>query len=94
MIWTEFINNNEYNKYFITSEEKWTNIFNEVKKYINENNTRPSCHSQNNNIKRLGAWIISQQCKYKTNKEIMKNEEIYNKWTEFINDPQYSKYFN
>ena len=30
---------------------------------------------------------------YKTKKEIMSNEEIYNLWTEFINNDKYKPYF-
>ncbi len=48
---------------------------------------------KNEIIKRFGVWISQQQKTYKNKQQIMKNEEIYNKWTEFINDPKYIKYF-
>jgi hypothetical protein len=44
-------------------------------------------------IQQLGNWIMTQLKNYKKKKEIMSNEEIYNKWTEFINDKKYISYF-
>jgi hypothetical protein len=35
----------------------------------------------NKKIKCLGAWISHQQKNYTKKEHIMKNEEIYNKWT-------------
>ena len=34
-----------------------------------------------------------QTSNYNKKENLMKNKEIYNKWTEFINDPKYKKYF-
>ena len=44
-------------------------------------------------MKQLYHWLLTQKASYKDKKQIMKNQEIYNKWTEFINDPKYKKYF-
>jgi len=85
--WTEFINN--YKIY--SNEDSWIESLNQVKKYIDENNKRPSSTDKNTGIKTLGSWISKQQTNYKKKEEIMKNEEIYNKWTEFINN--YKVYF-
>jgi hypothetical protein len=41
----------------------------------------------------MGQWIGTQQTNYKKKDNIMKNEEIYDKWTDFINDDKYKKYF-
>ena len=71
----------------------WINKLNEVIKYIDENNKKPSTIDKNNEIKILGSWISNQQTKYKSKKEIMKDENIYNLWTEFINDNKYKKFF-
>lgn len=35
----------------------------------------------------------NQLNKYKTQTQIMQEQDIYNKWTEFITDPKYKKYF-
>jgi hypothetical protein len=91
--WTEFINDDKYKKYFISNEEKWINILEEIKQYIHTNNKLPSRSDEIIQIKKLGYWIKSQRVNYKKKKEIMLNEKIYNSWTLFINDPKYEKYF-
>ena len=88
--WKNFMN--EYEEYFLSNEEIWYDTFNKVKKYLDDNKKRPSTHDKGIEIKQLGRWICSQQKKYKKKEEIMKNEEIYDKWTIFINE--YEKYFN
>jgi len=87
--WTKFIT--EYEKYFVDEETKWFNKLDKVKKYINENNKRPSRNDKNTDIKELGSWISIQLNKYKKKVHIMNNEEIYNSWTTFITE--YEKYF-
>ena len=89
--WSEFIN--KYKIYFISNEDLWFESFNKVKKYINNNNKRPSKHDKNLEIKTLGSWIVHQSKNYKIKDRIMSNEEIYNEWTKFINDPIYKNYF-
>jgi len=93
-LWTEFINDDKYKKFFEDNDIIWINKLNEVKKYIDENNKRPSQHNKNNEIKILGSWINIQQQNYKNKKQIMENENIYNLWTEFINDNKYSFLFS
>jgi hypothetical protein len=70
----------------------WIEKLNSLVQYIDENNKRPSCHSKDDETRKLGQWVDRQVQNYKKKKEIMKNEEIYNKWTEFINDPKYKEY--
>ena len=82
---------NDYSKYFLDNETQWNNTLDKVKRYIDENKKRPSCSDKNKDIKILGQWLSHQQQKYKNNKEIMKNEEIYNRWTTFISE--YQEYF-
>ena len=91
--WTEFINNTQYKIYFQSNEDIWYTKLNEVIQYIDNNNKRPSQDSKINEIKILGKWISTQLSSYKNKEQIMKNKDIYNKWTEFINDPKYKKYF-
>jgi len=91
--WTEFINDPKYSKHFLTEEDNWIFKLEEVKKYIDNNNKRPSGTNKNEEIQKLGSWIYCQTEKYKKKVEIMTNEEIYKNWTEFINDPKYSKHF-
>lgn len=67
-----------------------------VKKYMDDNNKRPS--EDNNEIKKLGKWLINQNTNYNDNiakcKKIMKNEQIYNEYKNFINDVKYQKFFS
>jgi ubiquinone/menaquinone biosynthesis C-methylase UbiE len=88
--WTEFIT--EYKKYFLDNETIWNKKLEELKIYINEYNKHPSSASKNNNEKILGNWISVQQHNYKNKKDIMENEKIYNKWTDFITE--YKEYFS
>jgi hypothetical protein len=92
--WTEFISDIKYKIYFMTNIEIWYINFKKIKLYIDEYNKRPSKHSNNNNIKKLGYWISDNIKYYKNKKQIMKFEEIYNKWTQFINNPTYMIFFN
>ena len=76
-----------------TFEEVWKQHLENVMKYIDDNNKRPSSTDKNTIIKKLGNWIGTQQKRYKIKIRIMNNEEIYNKWTDFINSIKYKHYF-
>jgi len=91
--WTEFINDDKYKKYFQSNEEFWFEILEKIKKYINENNKKPSNSDKDSEIKKLNKWMYKQVKNYKKKEQIMKNEIIYNKWSEFINDEKYKQYF-
>ena len=75
--WEEFINDPKYSKHFLSNEEKWITRLKEVKKYIDENDKRPSSKHKNKEIKQLGQWIGTQQTNYKNKKKIMSDEGIY-----------------
>lgn len=92
--WENFVNSDEYKKYFMTNIEEWKNNLNLVKNYINVNNKKPSSNDNDKNIKKLGYWIGTQIQKYKNQTEIMKNEQIRAKWKKFIKSEIYSIYFN
>ena len=89
LLWEEFIE--KYKIYFISNKEIWVFKLNDIKKYINENNKRPSSHDKNNNIKSLGYWLLDQAINYKNNIEIMKDKEIRLLWEKFIEI--YNKFF-
>jgi len=91
--WTKFINNPQYREYFQSNEEQWNEQLQKVIDYIDENKKLPNDHDNNNNIKQMGIWIVSQKINYKKKTNIMKNDDIYNKWCELINNPQYCEYF-
>ena len=87
--WSEFINDEKYNKYFLTNDDQWFISFNKYKSFINKNHKLPTQKSN----KILSQWGQTQKQNYKIGKDIMKNLKIYNKWSEFINDEKYNKYF-
>jgi hypothetical protein len=96
-LWTNFLQDNNYkiyfenNKYFKDKKISWLSYFNNVKKYIQENNKKPSPTDNNKEIKNMNYWINNQQMYYKNIINIMKDTDIYNLWTDFINDNYYKK---
>jgi len=92
--WTNFINDEKYKLYLQTNEEIWINKLEEIKKYIDKNNKRPSSsETKDKSISNLGQWLLSQTRSYKNKNNIMKNKIIYDIWTNFINDDKYKIYF-
>ena len=65
---------------------------NELTEFINKNDKRPNKHSKNKDEKTLVSWISHQIKNYQKKINIMKEKEIYDSWTEFINDEKYKKY--
>jgi len=92
-LWEAFINDTKYSKYILSNEDEWKITLEIVKKYIDENNKRPSTYDKNNNIKSIGTWISNQTIYYKKNERIISNPKIRKLWEAFINDAKYSKYF-
>ena len=93
-VWTEFINDIKYKKYFVSNEDIWYERFSKVKQYIDTYNKKPSTNrDENDDIKQLGLWTATQQTNYRIKTNIMSNQYIYNKWTEFISDSKYKNYF-
>ena len=64
-----------------------------IKKYTDEHHKGPSTVDKDDNIKRMGRWLNNQQSNYAKKEYIMKNPEIYDEWTNFINDDRYKVYF-
>ena len=91
--WTVFINHPTYNAYFNSNEENWFKNLEQVKQFIDKNNKKPSTVSKNEDEKILRNWVSTQLKNYKKKKEIMKDPEIYDAWTEFINHTTYKEYF-
>ena len=88
-----FINDKNYKKYLMSNEEEWLNNLEEVKKYIDSNNKKPSQRDKNEEIKKLSLWIVTQQQNYKKHSKIMTNEKIIKAYENIINDEKYKKYF-
>jgi len=90
--WNEFINDANYKKYLMTNEEIWYSKFDEVKKYIDKYDMRPSLRNEDEEIAQLNVWISKQQQNFKKKDRIMKNEEIYQLWKNFIETNKYRKH--
>jgi superfamily II DNA or RNA helicase len=91
--WNNFITDPKYKEHFKSRDNDWYDQLNKVKEYINVNKKRPSSKDKNQDIKKLGMWIVKQKKNYNNKKFIMSDNKIYDKWKEFITDPQYSIYF-
>ena len=83
-IWSQFMN--EYEEYLLNNNELWILKFNQVKDYINKNKKRPSFSDKNKEIKQIAQWISDQEKKYKKKEGIIKDDERYNNWSQFMND--------
>jgi superfamily II DNA/RNA helicase len=97
--WIKFTNHKKYRKYFLCNKEKnkieWKNKLNKLKIYIDIYNKLPLVTNKNNDIRRLNMWLQTQVTNTKNErKNIMKEDDIYNEWINFINDKKYSRFFN
>lgn len=93
-LWEDFICDDKYKKYFIDNKTIWIQNFNKLKNFIDKNNIKPSRKSDNKDTIILANWINAQKNNYLNKIKIMKDEEIYKIWKEFIENQKYSKYFN
>ena len=82
-----------YKQYFISAEEIWKKNLENVKRFIDTNNQRPSSTSNNSEEKQLGCWISSQKTHYQNNERIMRNDEMRKMWEKFVTDDNYKQYF-
>ena len=83
--WSLFLR--EYKEYIKSDDEIWDDNFKELKKFIVDNETRPTISTN----KKLTQWLFNQQTHYRKKEHAMKNELRYNEWTKFIE--KYKKYF-
>jgi superfamily II DNA or RNA helicase len=96
--WTETLADPKYNKYLVIDQvQDWFNYHATMCAFINKNGKTPSS-SANDSLEQIVAnWIGAQKAKYcpsgaKFSKYGMKNEDIWEKWTETLADPIYNKY--
>lgn len=90
-MWSNFITDDNYKQYFEDNTKIWINNLNELNIYINTHKKIPSSYKKDVDNK-LVTWTYNQQKKFKNRNGIMINDEIYNTWSEFIQE--YSEYFN
>jgi superfamily II DNA or RNA helicase len=82
----------KYSQYVMNDDETWNYKFALLKKFIDDNNKRPSNKSKNKLEKDLGVWMTNTNGSYKTKEKGMKNEFRYNLWKEFLEE--YAEYFD
>jgi len=79
----------EYNKIIIDLEEykgfNWYNMLNKVIAYIDEFKKRPSSNSKQEEVGKIGGWIRRNIEAYEKKRGLLKNQDLYNKFTEFMN---------
>ena len=91
--WLEFINDNKYKKYFSDENTIWYESLDKLILYINEHKKKPTRSAKNNDeTKKLASWTETQEKNYKSKTNFMENEDIFNSWSEFINEN--CNYFN
>jgi superfamily II DNA or RNA helicase len=88
-LWSQFLE--EYEEYFVSDQEKWSQKFKKTKTFIILNKKKPSTKSKNIEEKQLGQWIGQQQNNYKNKIRSMRDDEQYNLWTQFLEE--YKEYF-
>jgi superfamily II DNA or RNA helicase len=92
-LWEEFSNNEKYKLYFLSQYDSFIFRLNQIKQYIDINKKRPTEDSKNKDIKIMCKWLGQYIYYYNKKKYIMKDENIYNQFSNFINDEKYKKYF-
>jgi ribosomal RNA-processing protein 8 len=88
-LWSEFLQT--YKEYFKSNDDIWYETFEKVKQFIDENKKRPSCQSNDTEVKKLGTWISTQQQNYKNKKQAMNDEDTRKIWYDFLEE--YKEYF-
>lgn len=85
--WSDFIE--KYSILFRSNKEIWYDYLQQSSKYISDYQKRPSSSDKNENIQKLGRWLITQGKNYKSNKHIMSDNKIRQKWVEFTKQYDY-----
>jgi superfamily II DNA or RNA helicase len=67
-----------------SDNEIWKCTFSQVEDYVSKKNKFPSSESKDENIKKLGIWVLAQKSNYKSKTNNMKRPEIKQIWEEFM----------
>lgn len=87
--WSKFVCDND--KFFKNNIEVWNETLEKIKTFFNTCCKYPSKNSKDEEIKKLYGWLETQKTNFRRKDNIMKNNEIYDKWKEFVD--QYKEYF-
>jgi superfamily II DNA or RNA helicase len=88
-LWTQFLE--DYKQYLLTNDEKWSQTFEELKIFINENKRKPIQKSKNVEEAQFGVWISQQQINYNKCQHCMKDKIRRSLWEQFLEE--YKEYF-
>ena len=81
----EFIQ--KYNSHLLSKSDTWQQNLENVQKFIEENDKRPSSTSTDEHEKYIGIWLVSNLQNYKNSNKSMNDENQKKLWIEF-----YDKY--
>jgi hypothetical protein len=81
--WTKFKDDNVL--LFNPDKKRWLGKYTDLNTYINKYNRCPRGSDKDIVSKRLGEWISTNKQNYRLKRNIMKDMEIYDKWTLFEN---------
>jgi superfamily II DNA or RNA helicase len=77
----------KYNCYLLSKTEIWQQNLENVQKFIEENDRRPSSTATNEDEKYIGIWLVSNLQNYKNSNKSMNDDNQKKLWIEF-----YDKY--
>ena len=88
-IFEEFLD--KYKTYIISYETQWKNTLDQIEKYIDTHNIKPSYKDKNEEVQKMARWLNTQQNIYDKHKNIMKKVNIRMKYAEFLK--KYEEHF-
>lgn len=74
----------KYDDIVLTKEDKREKMFKKFKQHLDENKCIPYANYKNKEFVKLAHWYVHQQNSYEEKINCMKNDKIYNQWSEFI----------
>ena len=91
ILWKQLLENEKYSYFIVNTEDKWKMNLEKIKNFLDIHNKKPSVRSKDEIY--MSKWIGTQNDNYEMRKNIMKHENIYTLWHNFINDNKYKIYF-
>jgi hypothetical protein len=91
--WTNFINDQKYEKFFRSKNDRWFLKRFQVESFMIEHGRRPAQSSKDKAEKELGIFISNQIMNYPESKEAMANEDVRNSWSDLVNDERFFIHF-
>jgi superfamily II DNA or RNA helicase len=93
LLWEEFINDEKYNQYVMSNEERFMINLDKCKKYIDIHKNKPRTDGGNEYETYLGRWLNGIIADYNKKRFIMKIDTLRVLWEEFISNERYKQFF-